>query len=477
MSESVSSKKAVVVGAGPNGFAAAITLAREGWRTVLLEASDEPGGAVRTAEWLRPGVRHDVCSAVFPLAVASPFLRELPLEKYGLKWIHPTFPLVHPMDDGPPGVLDATFEVTAERWGEDGATYERLLRPFVRRRDDLFEDLLGPLKIPRHPWLTGAFGLRALRSAEAIAARFAEPRVRALWAGLGGHSFLPLEGTASAAIALVLAVAAHADGWPLVEGGAGRLTEALADHFRALGGELRLGTAVRSSGDLPPADLVLFDLSAANFARTFAEELPSSYVAKLARFRGGPGVFKVDWILAGPIPWRDPEARRAGTLHLGGSFAEIAASERALHEGRVSEKPFVLASEPTVFDGSRAPAGVSVAWGYCHVPAGSEVDMTARIEAQVERYAPGFRDLIVARHASSPRELEAHNANLVGGDISGGLPTLWQTFNRPTSWRHPYRLPKRGWYLCSSSTPPGAGVHGLSGFHAARAALADFESR
>jgi phytoene dehydrogenase-like protein len=463
---------AVVVGSGPNGLAAAVALAREGHSVVVLEAADTPGGGARSAALTLPGFIHDVCSAVHPMAVASPFFRTLPLAERGLEWVQPPAPAAHPLDDGTAAVQERSLDATALGLGQDARAYRGLMGPLVRNAEGLFGDLLGPLRLPHHPLAGAAFGFRALRSVQGLAARWYNgAHARALLAGHGGHSMLPFDQPASAAAALMLATAGHVVGWPLPRGGAQRITDALVSYLRSLGSELITGRRVGSLDELPPARAVLLNMTPRQIVRVAGDRLPERYKRRLERFRYGPGVFKVDWALAGPIPWRAGECARAATVHLGGTMAEIAAAEQCVWNGEHPERPFVLLTQPSLFDPTRAPPGRHTAWGYCHVPNGSSVDMTERIEAQVERFAPGFRDRILARHTRGPAELERDNANCVGGDIAAGVMDLRQLFSRPVGWLNPYSMPMPGVYICSASTPPGGGVHGMCGYFAARAAV------
>jgi phytoene dehydrogenase-like protein len=465
---------AVVIGAGPNGLAAAITLAREGRSVLVCEANESVGGGARSAELTLPGFVHDVCSAVHPLAAGSPFFRTLPLREHGLEFIHPPAPLAHPLDDGTAVLLERSVEETAATLGRDGASYRGLMRPLVRDWSLLESELLGPVRLPRHPLALARFGLRALRSARGLAdSRFEGVRARALFAGLAAHSTLPLERVPSAAFGLVLGVTGHAIGWPVPRGGAQKIADALASYLLSLGGEIVTGARVDSVDELPPARVILCDVTPRQLLHLAGRRLPAGYRRKLGRYAYGPAVFKVDWALDGPIPWRAKECARAATVHLGGTFDEVAASERAAWEGAHAARPFVLLAQPSLFDPTRAPEGRHTAWAYCRVPVGSEVDMTERIEKQVERFAPGFRDLVLARSVLAPAELERRNANLVGGDIGGGAQTLRQLFARPTL--RLYSTPVKGLYLCSSSTPPGAGVHGMCGHLAARRALGEVQ--
>ncbi|MGC1935197.1 MAG: NAD(P)/FAD-dependent oxidoreductase [Candidatus Acidiferrales bacterium] len=462
----------VVLGSGPNGLAAAITMAQAGRSVLVLEARETIGGGARTEELTLPGFFHDVCSSVYPMALMSRFFRTLPLEKYGLEWVQPALPLAHPMDDGTAVILDRSIEKTAANLGRDGARYSELMTALVESWPNLEPFLLGPPSLPRHPLLAAKFGLRAMRSASHVARSvFREERARALFAGIAAHSILPLEKMLSAAFGLVLGVAAHRTGWPFARGGAAKITDALASHLRSLGGEIRTSTPVESLDQFSPAQVLLCDVTPRQLVKLADSRLPDGFRRKLQRFRYGPGVCKVDWALDGPIPWKAEACAQAGTVHLGGTLAEIEVSERAPWEGHVSEKPFVLIAQPSLFDSTRAPAGKHVGWAYCHVPNGSKADMSQAIEDQVERFAPGFRGRILKRSVRVASSLESYNPNLVGGDITGGAAELGQFFLRPT-WRI-YRTPARNLYLCSASTPPGGGVHGLCGHFAAKAALSD----
>lgn len=464
---------AIVVGSGPNGLAAAICLARARRRVLLLEAAETVGGGCRSAALTLPGLVHDVCSAIHPMAKASPFLRHLPLDEHGLEWVESPAPLAHPLEGGDCGLVRRSVDDTAEGLGEDGSAYRRLIGRPAGRWEGLERDLLGPFPwLPRHPLRLARFGLSALRSARALAeSAFRGERARALFAGLAGHSVLPLETAASAAIGLVLGIQAHTVGWPFPRGGAQRLVDAMASYFRELGGEIRLGAPVESLAELPAAKVVLLAVAPGRLARLAGDGLPASYRRRLGRFRHGPGVFKLDLAVEGGIPWRSELCRQAATVHLGGTFDEIAAAESDAWQGRHSERPFVLLAQPGLFDASRTADGVHPIWAYCHVPAGSELDCTQAIEGQIERFAPGFRERIRARAPRTARQLEAYNPNLVGGDITGGVNDLRQLWTRPVARFVPYRTPAAGIYLCSSSTPPGGGVHGMCGYHAARAVL------
>ncbi len=466
---------AVVVGAGPNGLAAAITLAQAGCSVLVLEANATIGGAARSGELIRPEFVHDLGSAIHPLAFASPFFRTLPLERHGLRWIQPPVALAHPLDGGTAACLRQDLNAPNESLGKDDDAWRRLMQPFVRDWEKLSGEFLQPmLHLPRYPLTLARFGLPALARAGALARlRFREEPARALFAGIAAHSFLPLEAIASAAFGLVLGAAGHAVGWPFPRGGAQAISDALAAHLRDLGGEIETGRRIENLDQLPTARAVLFDLTCWQFAQLAAEQLPVSYRRKLENFRHAPGVFKIDYALSAPVPWQAAGCRAAGTLHLGGTLEEIAASERAVAEGRHSERPFVLVAQQSLFDATRAPENQQTLWAYCHVPHGSEGDMTEAIEQQIERFAPGFRDCVLARHVAGAAALERSNANLVGGDINGGAADLWQLIARPVVSPAPYRTPRRGYYLCSASTPPGGGVHGMCGYHAARTALRD----
>jgi phytoene dehydrogenase-like protein len=463
---------AVVIGSGPNGLAAAITLARAGKSVLVLEAADTFGGGMRSAEVTLPGFTHDICSTAHPMAQVSSFFRSLPLSEYGLEWSYSPAPVAHPLDDGCAAILERSVDETALKLGPDGEAYRRLFGPLVANAEPLFADALAPLGFPRHPIILARFGLRALRSAQGLATSwFKTAKARALFAGLAAHSLLPLDKTLSAAVALVLGAAGHVAGWPVARGGSQKIADALVSYFRSLGGEARTGERVDSFDQLPSARVVLFDTSPGPMSRICGERMSPSYRKRLARFRHGPGVFKLDWALSGPIPWKAEECKRAATVHVGGTLEEVALSERMAWYGDHCEKPWVLRVQPTICDPTRAPNGMHIGWGYCHVPNGSTVDMTARIENQIERFAPGFRDLILAKKAMAPADFQQHNANYIGGDIGGGAMDLWQAFTRPVARIVPYSTPTRGIYLCSASTPPGPGVHGLCGFFAAQAAL------
>jgi len=464
---------AVVVGSGPNGLAAAIVLQQAGLSVLLLEGKDQIGGGLRTAELTLPGFRHDVCSAIHPLAVASPFFQTLPLAQYGLEYITPPVAAAHPFDNGTAAAVVNSLADTARGLGADARAYRQLLEPLVATWPGLANDVLAPLHIPRHPLDMARFGLSALLPATVLARRFQTPEARGLLAGMAAHAIQPLSNPTTSAIGLVLLTAAHRKGWPLPRGGSQGIADALAAHFVALGGQIETGTYVRSLTQLPSAKAVLFDVTPAQLLQIAGHSLSAVYQWQLRRYRYGMGVFKVDWALDGPIPFTAAECRQAGTVHLGNTLEEIADSEKATARGAHPDKPFVLLAQQSLFDDSRAPAGKHTAWAYCHVPNGSAVDMTAAIEQQVERFAPGFRERIIGRHTFTTAQLEAYNPNYVGGDINGGLLDITQLFTRPALRASPYRTSRAGLYLCSSATPPGGGVHGMCGYHAASRALRD----
>jgi phytoene dehydrogenase-like protein len=471
---------ALIVGSGPNGLAAAIRLAQDGWPVVVLEAAATPGGGVRSAELTLPGFIHDICSSVYPMGVSSPFFSSLPLSDHGLEWVFPPAALAHPFDDGTAAVLRKSVSETAAGLGTDAASYQRLMAGLVPRWRELVGDIFAPLRFPHHPFLMNKFGMRAIRSGRGLArSLFKTERARGMFAGLAAHSMLPLEELGTAAIALVLNLGAHAVGWPIARGGAQHFTNALVSYFKSLGGEIITNCRVESLQQLPRVRAVLLDVTPRQLVQMAGDgAYPSqsrpapgwaSYRGKLERFRYGIAAFKVDWALSRPVPWRASECALAGTVHLGGSLDEICEAERSPWQGKTSPRPFVLFAQPSLFDSSRAPTGRHTAWGYCHVPNGYAGDMTAAIEDQVERFAPGFRDCILARSVMGPAALEQHNPNIIGGDIGGGAPTLSQLFLRPTASTYRTALP--GVYLCSSSTPPGPGVHGMCGYWAAEKVL------
>jgi phytoene dehydrogenase-like protein len=473
--------RACVIGSGPNGLAAAIVLAQSGLRVDVFEAEAVPGGAARTMELTLSGFLHDFGSAVHPLGAGSPFFSSMPLRDYGLEWIHSPAPLAHPFDDGTAVVLERDLAATEAALGEDGHMWRQLMQPFVEHWSEFASDVLRPMpSVPRHPWLMARFGLSVPLSAKSAARHFRSERTRALFAGLAAHSFLRLDELLSGIFGLVMAIPAHAVGWPIPRGGSQSLTNALIRYFEKLGGTLKTSCRIDNLDSLSQYDPILCDVTPRQLLRIGGSRLLQTYVRELQNFRYGPGAFKVDYALSAPIPWKARECARAATVHLGGSFDEIAVSERAARNGQNAERPFMILAQPSLFDDSRAPAGKHTTWAYCHVPNGSTVDMLPRLETQIERFAPGFRDCVLARRVFSPADLELMDRNLVGGDIQGGVLDIHQFLFRPT-WRH-YRVatgppppgaPKQRVYICSASTPPGGGVHGMCGFHAAKAALKD----
>jgi phytoene dehydrogenase-like protein len=464
---------AVVVGAGQNGLTAAVTLAEAGRSVLVLEQASVIGGGARTEEVTLPGFHHDICSTVHPLGITSPVFRRMPLEAHGLRWINPPAAVAHPLDGGRAATLERSVRATAALLGRDGPAYQRLFGHLAAHWQELAPEILQPLiHVPRHPILLAHFGLLALLPASQLArAAFRDDEARALFAGIAAHATMPLDKSPTAAFGLVLTLSAHAVGWPLVQGGSQQLVNALASYLRTLGGEIVTNSLVTDLDQLPPAQAVLLDVTPAQFLGMAKKQLPEDYRGRLSRFQYGLGTFKVDWALDGPIPWTAPECHRTATVHLGGTLDEIEAARRAETSGREAEAPLVLMVQPTLFDPSRAPEGKQIAWGYCHTPLGSTVDMTDRIEAQVERFAPGFRNRIIGRHTFNSVELEQHNPNLVGGDIGGGETTLGQLVFRPTPSVSAYATPLPNVFLCSASTPPGGGVHGMGGYNAAQTAL------
>lgn len=463
---------AAVVGSGPNGLAAAVTLARAGRSVVVYEARDTAGGALCSSALTLPGFVHDVGAAVFPMAVDTPFFRDLPLREHGLELISPEASVAHPFDDGSAAVIYRDLGRAIEELGDDGPRYRWFLEPILHRWDLLVEDLLSPMRVPVHPAALAVFGLRVGLPVTVLGrALFMTEKARGLLAGLASHSILPLWHPLSTAFAAIMAVTCHRPGWPIARGGAGRLAMALSSYLVSLGGEVITSRTVQGLGDIEPAQAVFFDVAPSHAVAIAGGRLRAGYGARVRSFRPGPGAFKVDWALDGPIPWKARECRLAATVHLGGAMAEIASAEGDVWRGRCPEKPFVLLVQPSLFDPARAPEGKHTAWAYCHVPNGSDIDMTVRIEAQVERFAPGFRDLVIGRNVMGPKTLEDFDANCIGGDIAGGANTLRQVFGRPVFGLNPYAMGTSGMFLCSASTPPGGGVHGLCGYHAARAFL------
>jgi phytoene dehydrogenase-like protein len=465
---------AVVVGSGPNGLAAAIILAEAGLSVEVIEGADTPGGGCRTDTDTHPGFRHDVCSAVHPLLLASPFFTRPAFDDLRHRLCHPEFPFAHPLPDGRAAVVHRSLGRTADALGAGGASYKRLMAPLVRRADPIVEEVLGPLRsFPAHPGALARFGLPGLLSVERLVGRWEGDAAPALLAGVAAHSMAPLNTSLTAAFGLLLATTAHAVGWPVVAGGSSAITDAMVGELERLGGRVTTGQWVADLGELPPSAAVVLDTAPTGLLRLAGSRLPDRYRRSLRRFHYGPGVCKVDWVLSGPVPWRSEECRHAGTLHVGGTLAEVATSEAEANAGRHPEHPFCIVVQPGVADPTRAPDGAHTLWGYCHVPGGSTVDMTTAIEAQIERFAPGFADLVVARSVRTAAEEERVNPNYVGGDIGGGAATFGQTLFRPTIQWNPYRTALDTVYLCSASTPPGGGVHGMGGYYAARSVLHD----
>ncbi len=462
----------VVVGSGPNGLAAAIAMLRAGLSVHVIEAHNSPGGGMRTGQLTLEGFDHDICSSVHPLGIASPWFRTLELEDHGLRWIQPSAPLAHILRDGRTVMLERSVEATADGIGEDGPAYMALMNPFVDVLDELFPDILGPLHLPRHPVRFAHFALEAVRSMRGLAeSRFTGPAAPALLGGIAAHAMIPLGEVATASFGLVLALAGHGSGWPIAQGGSSAICDALVVELASLGGTLELGHHVTTFDELPTARAYLFDTDPGQLIEICGDRVPAHYRARVERFRYGPGVFKMDWALAEPVPWRDPTCRRSATVHLSGTLDEISSAQAVVHEGRTGNRPFILFGQPTLFDPTRAPTGKHTAWAYCHVPPNSDVDMSAVIEARIEEFAPGFKELILGRHTVNPRQLAAYNPNYVGGDINGGLSDWRQLFFRPTVSPDPYTTGAPDIFLCSSSTPPVGGVHGMCGYFAAASAL------
>ena len=463
---------AIVVGAGPNGLAAAILMAEAGRSVRVYEAEDQIGGGSRSEELTLPGFVHDTCSAIHPFGLASPVFKSFGLERYGLEWAFSPVELAHPFDDGSVALLKRSIAETGETLGGDAGAWQELMEPLADNADAILNAMLYPHHAVLDPLLMAGFGLKALRSAQGLVnARFRAKHARGLFGGIAAHSFLRLDQSPSAALGLVLGLMGHAGGWPLARGGSQQIADALAAHLRALGGEIITGKRIESADELPSASATLFDVTPRQLISIAGHRFPEGYRRRLSRFRYGPGAFKMDFALDGPVPWSAEECSQAATVHLGGTFEEIAAGEADVVRGRIPERPFVLVAQQSLFDNSRAPQGKHTLWAYCHVPHGATVDMSDRIEAQIERFAPGFRDRVLARATMNTADLEQHNPNLVGGDINGGILDLRQLVTRPVVRIPPYTTPDRRIYLCSSSTPPGGGVHGICGFHAARSAL------
>lgn len=464
---------ALVIGSGPNGLSAAIRLAEKGLSVKIFEAADTVGGGTRTKALTLPGFKHDVCSAIHPMAVGSPYFKTLPLDEYGLEWIYPKYPLAHPLDDEPAVIMHQSLEKTAAELGEDANNYRSLLSPFIERWDALAPELLSPLNsFPSHPLLLSKFGFKALQSAQRLAEnKFTAHRAKALFAGLAAHSMLPLDKISTSAIGLVLGTIGHKIGWPMPRGGSHEITKALAKHFESLGGEIETNAEILTLNELPHSRVVLFGNTPKQILSIAGNNLPKSYAKKLRKFEYGAGVFKMDIALDGPIPWIDERCADAGTVHLGGTLNEIAHSEKQIAQNKHPDKPYVLLTQQSMFDDSRAPDGQHTVWAYCHVPNGSSRDMSEPILRQIERFAPGFRDRMLDSHSMNTRAMEAYNANYIGGDINGGKQNLGQLFTRPAGLLDPYHIPNTSMFICSSSTPPGGGVHGMCGYHAAESVL------
>ncbi|MEJ6980086.1 NAD(P)/FAD-dependent oxidoreductase [Pedobacter sp. P351] len=464
---------AIVVGSGPNGLSAAITLQREGLSVLLIEGKDVIGGGLRSAELTIPCFTHDVCSAIHPMAAASPFFQTLPLHAHGLELVYPETAAAHPFEDGSAAVLKKSLAETAALLEKDETAYLDLMTPVLKSWPLIANDVLGPLSFPRYPVDMAQFGLKALSSALTLSKRFSTKKAKGLWAGMAAHSIQPLSNLTTSAIGIVLMAAGHLGGWPIPVGGSKSIATALSSYFESLGGKIETGFYVKSLNQLPSAHAVLFDVTPRQLLQIAGHKFSSIYKWQLERYRYGMGVFKIDWALDGQIPFTAEECRNAGTVHIGNTIEEIVLGEQTASSGKIPEKPFVLLAQQSLFDSTRAPRGKHTAWGYCHVPNGSTTDMTGAIEKQVERFAPGFRDRILARHVFNPAQMEEYNPNYIGGDINGGIIDIRQLFTRPVISTSPYKTSAKGLYICSSSTPPGGGVHGMCGYHAAKKALKD----
>lgn len=461
---------AVIIGSGPNGLAAGIRLSLEGLSVKIIEAKPTIGGGMRTMELMESGIFHDICSAIHPMAVSSPFFKRLPLKQFGLKWIHPTYPAAHPLDNET-AVLYKQLGETAFHLGVDEKTYKSMVKPLTDGWNSLSADLLAPLRFPNHPLKLARFGLSGLQSATLFQKNFKTDGAKALFAGMAAHSILPLNSWATTAIGLIFFATAHTGGWPLPEGGSQKIADALAGYFKSLGGEIETSHEIKNYEEIPKAKAVLFDLTPKQVARIMGDYFPPSYQKKLNKFRYGGGAFKMDYILSEPVPWKDQRIKKAGTVHVGGTFEEIAESEKMVSEGKHSEKPFVLTAQQSLFDPTRSPDNKQTLWAYCHVPNDSKVNMSLAIENQIERFAPGFKDTILSKHSMNTSDFQEYNANYIGGDINGGKQGIRQLFSRPVNFINPYATPLEGIYFCSSSTPPGGGVHGMCGYHAANLSL------
>lgn len=463
---------ASIIGSGPNGLAAAITLARAGLSVIVYEAMSTPGGGMRSAELTLPGFTHDICSAIHPLAVSSPFFQEIPLQQNGLEWVYPEASLAHPLDNGTAVILERSIQATCQTLGKDSLAYQNLMKPLIEEWPQLVEDILAPLHFPQHPLAVARLGWLGLRSAQNLLNhRFQAPSARALFAGLAAHAIMPLNKLLTAAFGLILGTTGHAVGWPMAKGGSQNIANALVAYLHSLGGEIVTDTPIESIDQLASSKVILCDTTPRQLLGLAGPRLPSNYRRKLEAYRYGPGVFKIDWALNSPIPWQAKECSRAGTVHIGGTAEEIIDSEQDAWDKKLSRKPFVLVAQQSLFDTTRAPEGKHTAWAYCHVANGSTMDMTGIIESQIERFAPHFRDCILARNTMSAVQMEIYNPNYIGGDINGGVQDIFQFLTRPTARIDPYSTPLKGVYLCSSSTPPGGGVHGMCGYHAAQAIL------
>ena len=464
---------AIVIGAGPNGLSAAIQLARQGLSVCVFEANQQIGGGARNEQLTLPNFIHDVCSAVHPMGFISPFFKTLPLQDYGLEWIEPPLALAHPFDNEPAAFLSKSIQQTAENLGQDKQAYLDLMNPFVNKSETLITEILKPIRISKYPFLMARFAFAAMRSASDFAnSKFKTDRAKALFCSCSAHSVVSLDKIATASFGISLAMVAHLVGWPIVKGGSQRIIDCLEKYFRSLGGEIEAGTKVESLNSLPASKVILMALTPRQVATIAADQLPQKFRDRLLKFRYGPGIFKIDWALDGPIPWKDPACSKSATLHLGSTFNEILQSESDAWNGKISAKPFVILAQPSLFDSTRAPAGKHTGWAYCHVPHGSDVDRTETIENQVERFAPGFKNLILARHTFNSTQLHQHNENIIGGDIGGGANDFMQIIARPVLKWDPYSTPNPRIFICSSSTPPGGGVHGMCGFNAANSVLA-----
>lgn len=471
MTKNRTSYDALIIGSGPNGLASGIRLAQFGLSVKIFEAHTQIGGGTRTSEHLRPGYKHDICSAIHPIGVSSPFLKTLPLKQFGLQWIHPEICAAHPLDDQPPAILSHDENETAFYLKKDENKYLSVVEPIIKNWDHLTKDFLGPLRFPNHPLQLARFGIRALLPSSIFQQSFKTPQAKALIAGMAAHSVLPLNSLSTTAISLVFFGAAHTYGWPIAKGGSHSITKAMEAYFRSLGGEIVTDFSVENLKQLPPSKTVLFDTSPVQAVNIAGDAFSQEYQKKLIRFKQAAGIFKIDYILSEPVPWIDEECKRAGTVHVGGTFEEIADSEKLMYQNKHAEKPFVLVAQQSLFDDTRTPDDKHVLWAYCHVPNGSEKDMTAIIENQIERFAPGFKDTIEHKSAMNTKDFEAYNQNYIGGDITGGRQDITQLFSRPVHLFDPYSTPSDGIYFCSSSTPPGGGVHGMCGYHAANSVL------